>query len=402
MKVQSGVYANTGSHQSAGFSFVVFRGLICCVAGISLLSCRDEKPVQAKAMEVNVVKVISRDVLLESVYTGETFGEADIEIAPRVTGLVESINFREGSIVKEGQLLYTIDHLPYLNRVDQAKGALSEAQTYLARTKADLDMIEPLAKINAVSQRELVFARAQYEAAKGRLQSSEAALRNAEIELGYCNVTAPIGGLIGISKVRVGDYVTPGPRAALNTISKLSDIRVRFTVSEQEFMRISREARQDSAQVLRKEASHIQLILSNGETYPLAGKLNFADRQVDPSTGAITVEALFGNSEGVLRPGQYVKVVLVTEFRKNALLIPQRTVNEMQGVLQVFTVNDSNKVAVQIIKPGPLYRSAYLVEDGLKAGERVIYGGTRMLKPGLGVIPKETKWDPAQDLTGSN
>ena len=369
---------------------------VICILSF-LLSCSADAPPTQKPLEVNTVAALQQDVMLESVFTGETFGESDIEIAPRVSGLIESINFKEGTVVKEGQLLYTIDHLPYQNKVEIAKGALSEAQTYLARTKSDLDMIEPLAKINAVSQRELVYAKAQYEAAKGRLQSAEASLNNARIELGYCDVVAPIGGLIGISKVRVGDYVTPGPRAALNTISQLSEIRVRFTVSEQEFMRISKEIRSDSSHLLRNEATKVKLLLSNGEAYPVAGKINFTDRQVDPATGAITVEAIFENSDNILRPGQYVKVILGTEFRKNAVLIPQRTVSEMQGVLQVYTVNDSSKAELKIIKSGPLYKYAYLIEDGLKAGDRIILSGTRMLRPGLPVVSKQFQWSPEEE-----
>lgn len=375
-----------------------FRKSLCGVLVAIFLflfaSCGEEQKVVQKPLEVSIIKVLQQDVELESVFTGETFGDADIKIAPRVTGWVELIHFREGSNVKEGDLLYTIDRQPYLNKVDAAKGTLSEAQTLLAKTKSDLDMIEPLAKINAVSQRELVFVKANHEAAKGKLQAAEANLRNAEIELSYCEVTAPISGLIGISKVRVGDYVSPGPLAELNTISSLGQMRVRFTVSEQEFMRVTREIRMDSNSALKGQGKKVRLILSNGEVYPFLGSINIADRQVDPTTGAITIEALFNNPEGLLRPGQYARIVLVTGIRKQALLIPQRTVTEMQGMFQVYTVNDSSKVDVRIIKPGPTYKDAYVVEEGLKAGEAVIEGGTKLLRPGMQIVAKSTDWSP--------
>jgi membrane fusion protein (multidrug efflux system) len=279
--------------------------------------------------------------------------------------------------------------------VDQAAGKLAEAKTNLAKTKSDLDMIEPLAKINAVSQRELVSAKAQYEAALGQIQSAEGALRNAKIELGYCSVVAPISGMIGISKVREGDYVSPGPLAVLNTISELKNIRVRFTISEQEYLRIFREATAENS-ALKGAGKKVQLILSDGSPYPSIGTLSFTDRQVDPSTGAMTLEASFENPDKLLRPGQYVKVKVVTDVRLNALVIPQRSVIEMQGIYQVYVLGDSSKVHLQIIQTGPSFADAYIVEDGLKAGDKIAMGGTQLLRNGSTIAPKNTDWQPSQ------
>jgi membrane fusion protein (multidrug efflux system) len=336
---------------------------------------------------------VQQDVRLESEFTGQAYGESDVEIVPRVYGLVESLNFKEGQLVRKGQLLYNIDPLPYKNKVDQATGQLSEAQTNLAKTKADLDMIEPLAKINAVSQRELVAAKSQYEAAKGKIQSAEGALRNAKIELGYCSITAPISGLIGISKVRVGDYVSPGPIAKMNTISELSKVRVRFTLSEQEFLRIFREVQTENS-ALKGAGQSVSLKLSDGSIYPQTGKLSIVDRQIDPSTGAMTFEASFENPDGLLRPGQYVRVLVVTDVKKNAILIPQRSVIEMQGISQVYVLGDSSKVKLKIIQTGPTYKDAYVVLDGLAAGDKIAFGGTQLLKSGSVITPKMTEWQP--------
>jgi membrane fusion protein, multidrug efflux system len=359
------------------------------------VSCGTKKASAPGPFEVPVVSVIQQEVRLESEYTGQTFGESDIQINPRVNGLIQSMNFEEGGLVKQGQLLYSIDPLPYQNKVDQSMGKLAEANTNLAKTKADLDMIEPLAKINAVSQRELVSTRAQYQAAQGQVQSAEAAVRNAKIELGYCSIVAPIGGLIGISKVRVGDYVSQGPMSVMNTISKLSDIRVRFTISEQEYMRIYREATQENS-ALKGTGKTIRMILSDGTEYPYNGVFSFADRQIDPSTGALTLEARFPNPDKFLRSGQYVKVALVTEVRKDALLVPMRSVTEMQGIFQVFAVGDSSKAVLKIVKPGPAFKDAYIIEDGLTASDKIILGGTQMLRPGMPVAPKETPWTPGE------
>ena len=358
-----------------------------------IYSCGGEKKAPGAALEVPVTTVVQQDVRIESEYTGQTYGQSDIQINPRVDGLIESLVFKEGNLVSRGQLLYTIDPLPYQAKVDEAGGKLAEAQAALAKAKSDLDMIEPLAKINAVSQRELVGAKATYNASLAKIESAQASLENAKIELGYCRITAPISGLIGISKVRVGDYVSPGPGSVLNTISDLGEMRARFTISEQEFLRIFREVNKDNSD-LKGAGQSISLKLSDGTIYQHNGKLSFADREIDPTTGAMTFEAAFPNPEKLLRPGQYVKVILVTDVRKNALLIPQRAVIEMQGISLVYLLGDSNKVATKIIQTGPTYKDAYVVEDGLTAGEKIAFGGTQLLRNGTVITPKLTDWQP--------
>lgn len=371
----------------------IANALLVLPVFLLLSACgKKEAPVQA-ALEVPVTTVVQQDVRLESEYTGQTYGQSDIKINPRVDGLLLSLNFEEGNLVNKGQLLYTIDSQPYQAKVNEAAATLAQARANLAKSRSDLDMIEPLAKINAVSQRELVAAKATYEASLASVEAAEASLDNAKIKLGYCSITAPISGLIGISKVRVGDYLQPGPMSVLNTISDLGDIRVRFTISEQEFLRIVREVtRQNSA--LKGAGQSISLKLSDGTLYPHIGKLSFADRQIDPTTGAMTLEAAFPNPEKLLRPGQYVKVLLVTDVRKEAVLIPQRAVIEMQGVSMVYMLGDSSKVHMKIITTGPTYKDAYVVEDGLAAGDKIAFGGTQLLRNGTIITPKPTDWQP--------
>jgi membrane fusion protein (multidrug efflux system) len=358
-----------------------------------LFSCGGKKTGPAAALDVPITSVVQQDVRLESEYTGQTYGQSDIQLNPRVDGLIESLDFKEGNLVKKGQLLYTIDPLPYKAKVSGAEGTLAEAQAGLAKAKSDLDMIEPLAKMNAVSQRELVAAKATWEAAIAKIQAAQASLDNAKIELGYCRITAPIEGLIGISKVRVGDYVKPGPTSVLNTISDLGDVRVRFTISEQEYLRIFREVTKANSE-LKGAGRSISLQLGDGTLYPQTGQLNIVDREIDPTTGAMTLEASFPNPDKLLRPGQYVKVLVVTDVRKNALLIPQRAVIEMQGISQVYLLGDSSKVHMKIITTGPTYKDAYLVEGGLAAGDKIAFGGTQLLRNGTVINPKPTNWQP--------
>jgi membrane fusion protein (multidrug efflux system) len=364
------------------------------IVGLALSSCKGKKETVApKPMEVPVVQVMQQDVNLESEYTGQTYGQSDVEIRSRVEGWVMSMTFKEGSMVEKGQVLYTIDPLPYKNAVDGAAAALADANGLMIKAKNDLDRIEPLAKIGAISQRELVSAQASYTSSKAMVESSEASLRNAKIELGYCSVIAPISGMIGISKFRVGDYVSKGPAFVMNTVSSLDNIRVRFTISEKEYLRITRLMQSMGARIGSKE-DNVKMNLADGTAYPLKGKLNFADRQVDPSTGALTLEAQFNNTDNILRPGQYVKLKIITDLRNKALLIPQRAVNEMQGLFQVFTVADSNKLIIKLIKIGPQYNMSYIVEEGLTPGDRIVVGGTQMLRSGSVITPIEKKWSP--------
>jgi membrane fusion protein (multidrug efflux system) len=370
--------------------------LLLATAAVFLMNSCKEKVVQVAApLEVSVMHVLQQDVKIQSEFTGQTYGQADIQINPRVDGTVLSLNFNEGSLVTKGQLLYTIDPLPFQTKVSEAEARVADAQAQLGKAKSDLDMIEPLAKINAVSQRELVAAKSAYDAAQAKIQSAQAGLENAKIQLGYCRIKAPISGLIGISKVRVGDYVTPGPGSVINTISDMTDIRVRFTISEQEFLRIFREVNSGNS-TLKGTGDSISLRLSDGIMYPDLGKLSFADREIDPTTGAITFEAAFPNPDKMLRPGQYVKVLIVTDIRKQAMVIPQRAVIEMQGIYQVYVVNDSNKVQLQIIKPGPVLADAYVVDAGVKPTDVIAFGGTQLLRNGSVITPKMVEWKPGQ------
>jgi membrane fusion protein (multidrug efflux system) len=185
--------------------------------------------------------------------------------------------------------------------------------------------------------------------------------------------------------------------SVLNTISDLGDVRVRFTLSEQEFLRIYREVSAEDSK-LKGSGKSIRMKLSDGSMYAYPGQLSFADRQIDPATGAITFEAAFPNTDKLLRPGQYVKVILVTDVRTEALVIPQRAVIEMQGIYQVYVVNDSNKVQLQIIQPGPSFQDAYVVTDGLKPGDKIAFGGTQLLRNGSVIHPKVVGWKPGMKV----
>jgi membrane fusion protein (multidrug efflux system) len=352
-----------------------------------LLSCK-EKAVETTIPEVPVVSVLIQDVPLTQEYVGQTLGGTDIQIRARVQGFLTGIHFREGSAVRKGQLLYTIDPLPYQARLDQAKGQLASAKAQLAKAVSDLDRIKPLAAINAVSQRDLVAAQAQYDAAVGGDEAARGMVKNAEIELGYATIYSPIDGIIGISKFEVGDLVGAISSFNLNTVSSTKTMRVRFSVTEAEYLEFRKRV-PDQKQM----DWTIDMILSDGSVHPHRGQINLANREIDQATGTLTMEATVPNPEETVRPGQFAKVRFVTEIRKGALLIPLRAVTELQGTYQVFVVNSENKVEVKMVEAGQQYGEYWIINSGLEPTDKVALLGNVAIRVNSTVTPVPVKVD---------
>jgi membrane fusion protein (multidrug efflux system) len=359
----------------------LFNLLVC---GLLLYSCKNKEQVVATAPEVPVASVLIKDVPLTQEYIGQTLGATDIQIRARVQGFLTGIHFKEGSKVRKGQLLYTIDPLPYQAKVDQAKGQLAQAQAMLVQAKSDLDRIIPLAKINAVSQRDLVAAQGKYDAAVGSNEAAEGFLKNVQIELGYAWITSPIDGIIGISQYEVGDLVGSIGSKYLNTVSETRSVRVRFSVSENEYL----DFRKRIGGVDKEKIDwSVDMILSDGSVHPQKGIINLANREIDPATGTLTMEALFPNPEELVRPGQFAKVRFVTELRKGAMMIPQRAVMELQGMYQVFVVTADNKIAVKMVQVGQRYGQFWIINSGLEPTDRIALLGNAAIRPNSVVTP---------------
>jgi membrane fusion protein, multidrug efflux system len=360
------------------------------VFGILMFSCKNKEKVETVAPEVPVASILIKDVPLTQEYVGQTLGESDIQIRARVQGFLTGAHFREGSSVKKGQLLYTIDPLPYQSKVDQAKGQLAEADAILVQARSDLDRIIPLAKINAVSKRDLVAAQGKYDAAVGGKEAAAGFLKNAQIELGYAWITSPIDGIIGISQYEVGDLVGTIGSKYLNTVSDTRSVRVRFSVSENEYLefrnRISPEDR-------NKMDWSVDMILSDGSVFPQKGVINIANREIDPATGTLTMEATFPNPDGLVRPGQFAKVRFITEVRKGALLIPQRAVTELQGTYQVYVVDSENKISVRMVKAGQRYGEYWIINSGLEPTDKVALVGNSAIRANSVITPVPVKAD---------
>ncbi len=292
-----------------------------------------------------------------------------------------------------GQLLYTIDPLPFKAKVVEAEGRLAEARTKLAKAKADLDRIEPLAKMNAVSQQDLDGAVAQRDAAEGSVKAAEAQLDLANIELGYTRIQSPIDGIIGISEAEVGEVVGSNPDTfILNYVSLTDPIRVRFSINERDFLRLSRslakERRMGKDERDQSERPDVTMILADGSVHEQLGRVIASDASIDPQTGTFKLEADFPNPDSIVIAGQFARVRIVIDDRKNALLIPQRALSELQGNFRVFVVNADDTVTMRAVEPGPQVGQLTVINSGLQAGEEVAIEGLLRLGDGIVVKPR--------------
>ncbi len=320
-------------------------------------------------------------------FVGETSGVKDITIRARVEGFLEGLHFQEGSVVKKGDLLYTLESQPFEEKVATRMSSVAEVKTNLAKNKGDLDRYVPLAKINAVSKSDLDAVQAAYDASLSSLEAARANLRAAKIELSYTKIHSPIDGIIGKTQAKVGDFVGKEPSPViLNTVSQVDTILVTFFITETQYLEFSRyKARNDPVEQADAEDGKMELILVDGSLYDHKGKLDFVDREVDTTTGAMLVQAMFPNPEKLLRPGLFTKVRIKMQVVKDAIMIPQRCVMEIQGLHNVFVVDSNNMVQSRDIKVGKKVGSSWMITEGLKPGEKVVYEGLQRVKDGATV-----------------
>lgn len=383
---------------SSVFPLLAFL-MIVFVAG-----CGKKEQTQNQAPpEIPVVKIERQDVPIDQEFVGQIYGLKDITIRARVEGFLEGIHFEEGTRVKKGQLLYTIDPQPFKAKVASQMSGLAEAKTMLAKAESDLNRIKPLAENNAVSQSDLDAAVANFEAAESSVAAAEANLEFAQIELSYTKIKSPIDGIIGKTQAKVGDFVGRDPQSShLNEVSNVEDVLVEFFLSEAQYLTIVREIVQREGKLRKRttgDRAEIQLILADESMYDEMGYLTFMDRGVNPSTGTILLQASFPNPDRILRPGQFARVVVEMNKVENAMLIPQQVVNEVQGSFNVYVVNDSSKVEVRPIEIFDQYKDYYIVKSGLKGDETIVLEGLQKVRSGMMVRPKETTYTAKQTNT---
>lgn len=355
--------------------------------------------------KVVAVKVERRDIPIYQDFVGQVYGLQDIAIRARVEGVLEAMHFKEGTFVKKGQLLYTIDPLPLQTKVAAQMSGVAQAKTMLAKAESDLKRIRPLAANNAVSQRDLDAAVAQRDAAQAALEAAEANLESADIELGYSLIKAPIDGIIGKTMAKVGDFVGRSPNPiVLNYISNIDDVVVEFFLSEQEYLYFARQLikMRDNGDTAADASERLSLILADQSIYPEPGRLNFVDRQVDPSTGSILLQATFPNPDKLLRPGQFARVKARIALVPQARIIPLKALNEIQGQYSVYVVNDSAIVEVRPVKQGAIYQDYAVISEGLQGDEVVIIEGLQKVKSGTRVDAQMVTYQSKTEQTNDD
>jgi membrane fusion protein (multidrug efflux system) len=396
-----------------------------------VIAARFSKPQTTKPgpPEVQVVQVEQKDVPIYSEWIATLEGMVNAEIKAQVTGYLLKQDYSEGTFVKKGQLLFEIDARPLQAALDQANGDLAKAVGQLAqanaqllqanaqllqaqanqgKTQLDVNRYIPLAKEKAVTEQDLdnaiqanlaakalvqaanagiETAKAAILAAQAQVKTAKATVQTAQLNLGFTRITSLIDGVAGIATAQVGDLVSPSGQA-LTTVSTLDPIKVYFTASEQEWLDWNRRFPTEASRVAERKLLPLELILANGSTYPHQGFIYFSNREVNQTTGTIRIAGTFPNPENILRPGGYGRIRAATNMREGALLIPQRAVTELQGSYQVAVVGADNKVSIRTVKVGDRTGNMWIIEEGLKPGERVIAEGVQKVSAGALVNPK--------------
>jgi membrane fusion protein (multidrug efflux system) len=369
------------------------------VATAVIAACKEPPVVEAPPPEVYVTPVVQKDVPVYLELVGQTEGFQDIDVRARVEGFLDSVNFREGSFVRKGDLLYQIDPKPLQATLAQAKADLATAQARLAKANNDVDRYTPLVAKQAVSQKELDDARAAQDAARSQVEAARAAADKATLDLGYTRITSPIDGLVGTTLVKPGALVGRGESTLLTTVSEIDPVIFRVGVTEADFLRLVKRDPSRIGQEPRVEG--IELTLADGTVHSHPGRLGPIERAVNAATGTLGVQILFPNPEFVLRPGQYGRARVLVETKSGALLVPQRAVQELQNLRSVAVVGADNKVAFRNVKVGPRVESLWVIDEGLKPGEQVVAEGLQALRDGMTVRTKPMGAAEAAATTGT-
>ena len=372
------------------------RHLSFIIVALLIVGCKkDEGPKELPPQEIPVIKAEQSDVPIYEELVGQIYGLKDIPIRARVDGFLEKISFEEGTRVTRGQLLYSIDPDPFLAQVAAQQSTVAQMQTMKVNAKNELERYKPLAEINAVSQSDLDAAQATYDASIASEEAARANLEQANIRLSYTEIRSPIEGLIGKTEAREGEYVGKEPNPViLNTVSRIDTVRVQFSISEAKYLELAREFQKNkTAEQISKEVEEgtvkpfVELILADGSIYEEKGGIDFVDAQINASTGSLLIQASFPNPSRLLRPGLYAKVRLQLGISKDAIVLPQRCLIELQGQYSVMVVGPDNKVVSAPVTLGPKMGDMVIISKGLKDGDQVVIDAIQKVRPEMEVVP---------------
>jgi membrane fusion protein (multidrug efflux system) len=362
--------------------------MVLLLAAAALSGCSEKKEAAAPpAPEVEVVAVVQKDVPLNKEWVASLDGSVNATILAQVQGYLVKQNYKEGDFVKAGTPLFEIDPRPFQASLDEAKAVLSKQQAVLQTAQSNLKRIEPLAKANAVSQKDKDDALGRVQAAEAQVLQAQAAVSKAEFELGFTKIASPIDGIAGAASAQMGDLVGTPQAKTLTTVSTVDPVKVYIPISEKEYLEAVERQKQREASGSGERAS-FTLVLADGSSWPQPGEFAFADRQVDPQTGTLRVAITFPNPGNILKPGQYAKVRALIGTAKGALLVPQRAVGELQGNFQVAVVDADNVVHLRNVKTGDRSGDLWVIQEGLAPGDRVVAEGIQKVGDGVKVTPR--------------
>jgi membrane fusion protein (multidrug efflux system) len=372
----------------------MFRRFAAATAALMLFACAGKPPAQPPAgPDVLVTPVVQRDVPITRDWIGTLDGAVNAEIRPKVDGYVLTRAYREGAVVRKGDVLFTIDPRQFQSALDKASGDLDRAKASLAKAERDVTRFTPLAAQMAISQKELDDAISARDSGRGNVASGQAQVDEAKLNLAWTRVTSPVDGIAGIAATQVGDLVSP--QTIMATVSVVDPILAVFNISESEYLHFAQAINTASGGARAKDGIDLELVLSDGTVFGQKGRIRTADRQVDVRTGTLMVKGEFPNPGNLLRPGQYARVRGVVDVRKDALLVPQRAVSELQGSFMVGVIKPDGTADLRPVVTGPRSGSMWVIDKGVEAGEQVVVEGLQFLRPGAKVATKPAPNQPA-------
>jgi membrane fusion protein (multidrug efflux system) len=337
------------------------------------------------AQTVQVATVLQQDTPIYSEWVATLDGYVNAQIQPRVSGYIIKQNYKEGSVVQKGQVLFEIDPRPFRAALDQAKAQLAQAEAQLGKARLDVERDTPLAQAQAIAQSQLDTEVQARLGAQAQVDAAKANIEQAELNVEWTKVTSLVTGIAGIAQVQIGNLV--GPNSVLTSVSQVDPIKAYFTVSEQEFTNFHRRFPSQASVEEQRRRIPLQLLLADGSIYEQTGRIYFADREVNPQTGAIRIAGVFANPTNLLRPGGYGRIRASVRTQDAALLVPQRAVVELQGSYQLAVVGADDKVSIRPVTVGERIGNVWIITDGVKAGERVVVEGLQKVRDGAPVRP---------------
>jgi membrane fusion protein (multidrug efflux system) len=354
------------------------------------MSCSKKELSPKPPLPVSAMHIVAKTIPANFQYIGVVESSHIVEIRARVMGYLEKIDYLEGSIVDANSRLFVIDQRPFIDALHMAEGDLERAKAVHWNAVQSLNRMTPLFKANAVSQKDYDNAVADEWSAKGLMLTAEANVEKAKLNLGYCSILAPVRGWVTKSTFREGALISPGPNDLMTSLYVIDPIWVNFSVSEGDILKSRKETSKKQLVLPEDMKFAIEIILADGTIYPAFGEINFSAPDIQQTTGTMLVRSVVQNRDALLRPGQFVNVVVKGAKRPNAIIVPQTAVSQGQNGIYVYVVDEKGRAQIRMVETGDWYHDYWIITSGLKDGEIVIADGVNRIQNNMPV--SVTKW----------